>query len=525
MIDRVVLQNFKKFVGYEASLDKSRNIFVGDNDSGKSSLLTAIDLTLSGSRYKVEKLGLESLFNTDAVSKFLAGEPSIAALPEVVVEIYLNPRHEEFLKGKNNSLKKNSEGLRMVISPDPDLDAELREFIGEKTGTFPFDYYEVTFKTFKGVPYAGFQKHVRHILLDGSKVSASSAMREFIHNAYDMHVSGAQERAKHSAAYRLAKNKFRDDSLKDINERVGQIDSYQFELRTGMGSSLESDLTISEKNVALENSGQGRQSLIKTEFSLKKSKRPIDIVLLEEPENHLSHSSISKLIALVEAGIDKQVLIATHSNMIASKLDLRNCYLIGAPEAGSPVAFRKLTEDTAEFFMKSPTNNVLDLSLSHKTILVEGAAEYILLEALFKKHTGSLPEALGVQIITVNGLSFKRYIEVGNILRHRIAVIRDNDGNYAKNCVENYAGLILDKKQIQVFGDKDSAITTFEKAIYRDNTALCDRLFKQGRKTLSVLEYMLKDGNKSEAAFALVQHANELKVPGYIQEAINWINS
>jgi len=75
VLQRIKLKNFKRFGSFDANLDRSLNLLVGDNESGKSTILLALDLVLSGSRGKVEAIGLESLFNTEAVSVFDLVEP------------------------------------------------------------------------------------------------------------------------------------------------------------------------------------------------------------------------------------------------------------------------------------------------------------------------------------------------------------------------------------------------------------------------------------------------------------------
>ena len=80
------------------------------------------------------------------------------------------------------------------------------------------------------------------------------------------------------------KNKFRDVVLKELNCRT---DDYSFSIRTNSKSNLESDLTIKEGDIEIENRGKGRQCFIKTDFALQKNESELDIILLEEPENHL----------------------------------------------------------------------------------------------------------------------------------------------------------------------------------------------------------------------------------------------
>lgn len=57
LITRLMLQNFKKFPELDLRFSNDRNILVGDNESGKSTILLALDLVLSDSRHRVEALG------------------------------------------------------------------------------------------------------------------------------------------------------------------------------------------------------------------------------------------------------------------------------------------------------------------------------------------------------------------------------------------------------------------------------------------------------------------------------------
>jgi putative ATP-dependent endonuclease of OLD family len=159
--------------------------------------------------------------------------------------------------------------------------------------------------------------------------------------------------------------------------------------------------------------------------------------------------------------------------------------------------------------------------LSEKVILVEGDAEFILMDTLFQKIALQKLEIARVHVISVGGTSFKRYLDLARLLRIKTAVIRDNDGNYQANCVDNYVGYTTDDR-VQVFFDKDNNRSTFEITLYQDNSELCEGLFAAGRKTLSVQDYMLQ--NKADVAFELLEKTgNEINPPDYIKEAIEWI--
>lgn len=173
--------------------------------------------------------------------------------------------------------------------------------------------------------------------------------------------------------------------------------------------------------------------------------------------------------------------------------------------------------------MKAPDNNVLELALCKKAMLVEGDAEFILMDVLYKNAApGFSTDADVVHVISVDGTSFKRYLELAKLLGTRVAAIRDNDKDYQENCVENYKDLV--SEEIQIFADEDNARYTFEICVYQDNKKICDEEFSAGRVTLTVQEFMLK--NKTDAAFTLLEKRGaEIVPPAYIKKAISWIRA
>lgn len=516
-ITKFVLSNFKRFETLDLHVDEELNIFIGDNEAGKSSILLALDLVLSGSVSKVETIGLESIFNVSAICNFLSGSKKIADLPKLFVEVYLTEQNNSDLHGFNNSKGIPSDGLRLDCEPVDEYGKEILEALSEADPIFPFEYYRIKFTTFADQPYSGYKKFVKHLVIDSSQINNDYATREYTKTVYDAHVT-VLERNKHENLYRKNKSAFKTSALSDVNAK---LDDYKFAVRTGTKSNLAVDLIITEDDIPIEGKGKGRQCFIKTEFALRKNdgEHQLDILLLEEPENHLSHVQMNKLIQRISDSKKKQLFIATHSSLICSRLNLRNAVLLNSSGA-NPVGLKHLTEDTAKFFMKAPDNSVLEFVLAKKALLVEGDAEFILMDAFYKKQPGgTTPEADGVHVIPV-GTSFKRYMELAKLLGVRTAVVRDNDKNYDANCVASYAGHVTDS--IKVFSDLDNGRWTFEICIYQDNTASCDALFSAGRKSLTVQDYML--ANKADVAFELLDMAQTtLVAPAYIQDAIAWI--
>lgn len=515
-IEKIKLRNFKRFQEFTVNFDEKINLLIGDNEAGKSSILSAIDIVLSGSRSKIETSGLDSLFNLSAIQNFLNTDKNYEDLPKLSIEVYLNEQNNPDLNGKINSDEVVCDGLRLICEPNDDLSKEIKDILKQEEANFPFEYYSINFRTFSGENYTGYRKFLKHILIDNTQISNEYATRKYVSSMYQSTVEIA-EKNKHQNEYRKHKQDFKNTVLKDLNNRISD---YSFSIKTNSKSNLENDLTISEDEIEIENKGKGRQCFIKTEFALKKNETNLDVVLIEEPENHLSHINMKKLIQRIASSENKQLLIATHNNLISTRLDLRKSILLNS-NSSTPVLLNDLTEETAKFFIKAPSNNILEFILSKKVILVEGDAEYILMDAFFNNETGGKVEDSNIHIISVGGTSFKRYLEISKRLKIKTAVIRDNDKNYKANCIENYSDYT--DVNVKIFSDKNKDRYTFEIAVFQDNVGICDELFSEGRKTLSVQEYMLK--NKANVAFELLdKKSNEINTPEYIKEAIKWIN-
>jgi putative ATP-dependent endonuclease of the OLD family len=58
-------------------------------------------------------------------------------------------------------------------------------------------------------------------------------------------------------------------------------------------------------------------------------------VLIEEPENHLSHTSLQRLIARIEtlAGDAQQVFIGTHSSFVLNRIGIDKLVLLNDGQA------------------------------------------------------------------------------------------------------------------------------------------------------------------------------------------------
>ena len=103
--------------------------------------------------------------------------------------------------------------------------------------------------------------------------------------------------------------------------------------------------------------------LYKTELSINRAVNSIDAVLIEEPENHLSYTKMLELIELIRGSQNRQLFISTHCDLIATRLNLKKCLLL-IVHLPMLISLEVLPDDTADFFIKAPDNNMLQFVLS-----------------------------------------------------------------------------------------------------------------------------------------------------------------
>jgi hypothetical protein len=203
-IKRIVLSNFKRFPELDLVFDDDQNVLIGDNESGKSSVLLALDLVLSGSRSRVQSLGLETLLNSKVVSDFLDGNRSFADLPRLFVEIYLSEMNDPNLNGRNNSRRELCDGLRFECEPIQEYGSDIVEALQAQARCFPFEFYAIRFTTFADQVYSGIKKPIKHVAIDSSQINTEYATREYTRSVFTAKASVPErQRAEHE--YRQSK--------------------------------------------------------------------------------------------------------------------------------------------------------------------------------------------------------------------------------------------------------------------------------------------------------------------------------
>ena len=522
-IKRIRIEGYKKFRDLTVEFDPKMNIFVGENESGKSTILEAIRLCICQDYRNSDKAYILDLLNLKNLNNFRE-KKTIETLPKIriMLELELDGKlpHAQDYFGEIHCFGDDvRSGITFECEFDRDYATDLAHDISE--GNVPIEYYTLSWKTFAGLQYNYSRRALNFVPIDATERTGSNTINSFAKRLFVTSFENAiQMRAKNDFRYQL-KSSFDRLSLPEISDgRRLAINDKKLP--------LESLLSVVEGDILLENKGKGCENLVKTKIALEKVKTKIDVVTIEEPENHLSYTNMRNMIEEIRNRPDEcQIIIATHSNMIVSNLGYSKIIWM---EKDSPAVHRMSEQDPANeaFFEKADTARLLDFILAPRVLLVEGPTEYMLLPKMVELLKHETVEELGVTIIACDGISYKRYLAIAEKMDKRVAVITDNDGQ--KDRISDATNYNNKNKNQHVFTSPNVNQLTWEFCLYDENQQVLDEMFPpapnakyvfRGVEHPGTLGYMLC--NKANVAYKMATSNIDFITPDYVKKAIKWV--
>ncbi|MBS4843582.1 MAG: AAA family ATPase [Collinsella sp.] len=550
------IEGFKKFASpTHISLSPGINVLAGNNDSGKSTILEALHLVLTGT-YRGISLNqalTQDLFNVANVNSYFdtLKNGSATMPPSIRIEATFNGADEYQLakyEGDYNSSKRKQSGIGIIIALNrEEFGSEFDRYVkGLEGNALPIEYYRVNRYTFARSGLVASSLKLRSCLIDSSGFSRSGSQQSYIsHLAKDVLDHDGQITVLQ--AYRQSRLQFNEcDAVgaanKVLSDRVNSLTGKVVSFRSDMGNkrAWESGVVAALDSISFSHAGAGSQNMVEVELALSKNnENGSNVILLEEPEAHLSHASLNKLLnGVCDELNNQQAVITTHSSFVANKLYLGNLLMVG-PEGATTSLRNGCPADTFHFFEKLPGYSTLRFLLCRACFLVEGDSDELILQrAYMDSHDGRLPIQDGIEVISVGNSGF-RFLQLAEAISQFAVVLTDNDGHIEtrEKQYEAYCLLSRDDPEIETRiavsfperllakGSIDGySYNTLEPELVEANgIGVVNQILGKSYNTRDELLRYMKS-HKTECAYEFFKNDIEVNWPDYITRAIRFID-
>lgn len=533
MIERIRIRGYRRFKDLDFKPHPRFNILVGDNESGKSTILEAVGLALTGrinGRPAADELNpfwFHQQNVTDFFQQRMAAEH--VAPPTIDIEIFLADRNEfaRHLLGAHNSEVPTAEhvGVRMRIEPDPDYADEIEEHFSSHTAIIPVEYYRVDWRTFSDQILTTRPKELTTAIIDSRTIRSNNGVDFHLRQILHDHLA-PRSRAEVSLAFRATKEQMTILHLAAVNKELGRLNgalkdrTISLAMDQSSRNSWDSGIVPHVADLPFSMSGQGQQAATKIVLALNREASGTHLLMIEEPENHLSHGSLNVLLRWIEdlTSDDQQLLITTHSSYVLNRLGLDGLELVSA---GSVATLNELTKATASYFKKLPGYDTLRLVLADRFVLVEGPSDEILFERFYQDATGHRPIEDGIDVFSMRGLSLSRCLELATLLDKRCAVLRDNDDQDPKDIMDNIQHLLDETRRKLFIGDLGSGKTLESQVLSANPDSAKMRRILGVTDRADLATWMTN--SKTDAALRIAESSEKLTPPSYFAAAIEFI--
>lgn len=235
-INRLKIVNYKLFQNVTIEMNENINIFVGENDSGKSTILEALSMVLTGKingSSVANRLNLD-WFNAQVRQKF---KESIEAgntpdLPTIEIEVYFaSPDEDEIAikkyRGTNNSLHEDAEGVKLEIIFDTQYAPAYKQLLVEgKVRDIPVEYYRVNFRSFANPEYYVQTTARKVACIDTTKKDYGPVLSRFVSTSINEYLS-EEDMTELRHAYRANRHEFTENqAVIRLNQKLQEGHSF-----------------------------------------------------------------------------------------------------------------------------------------------------------------------------------------------------------------------------------------------------------------------------------------------------------
>lgn len=463
------IKNFRCFDGNEHSISfkKGLNVLVGENDSGKSTIMDAIKLVLGTTDMNWYRVDQEDFYQEDTsleikiVCKFenLNDEECGAFLECLSYEdekrkipsLYLHWRCKYLASFKPPRPIANFSTGISGNGPAPSVEA--RELLRITYLRALRDAY--------GEMQAGKHSRLSQIMQHVSAIDCGDDEYEDGKDIHKLSIAGIAELSNMLLENHSALETINNEMTSILQQKMllkKDIMKTRLEVAGANASKLKKEMALLEKlDLAVDKNasgvsgrvGLGTSNIMSMACELLLHKEAAKenkscFLLIEEPEAHIHAQRQLKLIQSLEEEAEsgnRQTIITTHAPLLASVVKLSNIVIVKSGEA-FPLSkeFTKLADDDYLYLEKYLDATKANLFFARNVIIVEGPGEALLLPTLSRLLGYSFTD-YGTSLVDVRSTGLRRYARIfqrkdeNKRLDINVSCITDRD--VMPNCAPN----------------------------------------------------------------------------------------
>ena len=476
-IKQIEIDGFRCLCGLTIPFENTITLIVGENDSGKSSLINCLNLFtgeyslgIDDFNYGTDKIKLKLTTENFEFIKEYKKEDLSASSHIVKLSLSFIEATKEFISSLSSGstaedelkIKEISKTFGLTVRSNSNINSlkeQLTSKLSEKEiiinkGNFPeLNKIQLDGKQFEDVE--SFFKEVfikdKQIEIWNTKVKDGKTIKEFIQDELDVYSDSISK----------------DLEDKGIKAKLKQYLKQLTDIKVDPSFEPKS-LNISSRVIFLENGkeisvnkkGDGtkrRISLALLEYKAERDESYKDskLYILDEPDTHLHVKAQIELLSVLKDLSSKgcQIIITTHSPFLINAIKPKQIRLLFQPDSNvTKLKFLKDEPETSDKILRQLGIENVYLYFAKKIVLVEGETEEAFLPRIYEKiYNVSLNSDL-IKIINTRGINnipgfAKALLEL--VDANSIYIMKDNDASEeALKLIDKLS--IPDEKQINL---------------------------------------------------------------------------
>lgn len=576
-ITTIKIKNFRAIENLELNLNKGLNVLIGENNTGKTSIIDLLRLVFDKGNYPKEIYWKETDFRVNNSSdEFNPIEFDIQFKPDNEKESFcFNELHIVEYETGNKVDFLEIHGKISLIKTKGETKIKKEYWGGkDKENRVPWEIWDELNYTYLS-PLRDVTRDLKpnnnnllsKLFLNISELKEGDDYKENMSEIIKKNFDNEKweellDEGKEKITTHLKQLNF-IDNYQDINIAFSSFEFEDIIKKLILQLPVDFNRSDEEKQIFfnLNQNGLGYNNLIyaSTIFGDIIQRKEVfeedyNLLLIEEPEAHLHpqlENTFFKYLQKLEETNEFQIIVSSHSPTITAKTKLDNVIVMNNNNNNifaNPLKDTLLKDEDRIFLKKFLDVTKSQLFFAKGVILVEGISETLLLP-VFARLMGDEYDLdkHGIEVIET-GISFQRYSGLFNSddpsrrLNFRCSVITDDDRD--KNLSDGRLNNLKDmsKNNFQVFIGQQ----TLEWELFNSNLSssiiptvfdsvhsrIRNNLSKQGEKfNPAILAKKLSENKtKSEFAFNLAEYlennpdeAKEFIIPNYIKDAIHFV--